>query len=156
MCLDECAPYPSEKKYVENSIELTRQWAARCREFFNLNAKSEIGNAKLLFGIVQGGAYPDLREKSAKDLAKIGFEGYAVGGLAVGEPNELMYDLIESTVAHLPEDKPRYLMGVGTPEDILQAVERGIDMFDCVLPTRNARHGYLFTSIGVVRIRNEQ
>jgi queuine tRNA-ribosyltransferase len=154
MCLDECAPYPSEKKYVEKSIELTREWAKRCHTFFN--EKCKMKNGKMLFGIVQGGTYPDLREKSAKDLAKIGFDGYAVGGLAVGEPAPKMYEILDLTVPLLPENHPRYLMGVGTPENILESVERGIDMFDCVLPTRNARHGYLFTSRGVVRIRNEQ
>jgi len=151
MCLDECAPYPSEKKYVEKSIELTREWAKRCHQYFKRSK-----NPNLLFGIVQGGVYPDLREKSAKDLAKIGFDGYAVGGLAVGEPAPKMYEILDLTVPLLPENHPRYLMGVGTPENILESVDRGIDMFDCVLPTRNARHGYLFTSRGVVRIRNEQ
>jgi len=164
MCLDECAPYPSEKKYVEKSIELTAEWAKRCKQQFSkseirnpkLNQKSEIRNQKLLFGIVQGGTYPDLRKKSAATLVKIGFDGYAVGGLAVGEPAPKMYKILDQTVPLLPKDRPRYLMGVGTPENILESVERGIDMFDCVLPTRNARHGYLFTSKGVVRIRNEQ
>ncbi len=164
MCLDECAPYPSERKYVEKSIELTTEWAKRCRTFFDekrrrgrRSASPTAANAsRLLFGIVQGGTYPDLREKSALDLVKIGFDGYAIGGLAVGEPAPEMYKILDQTVPLLPEDKPRYLMGVGTPENILEAVERGIDMFDCVLPTRNARHGYLFTSKGVVRIRNEK
>jgi len=151
MCLDECPPYPSERKYVEKSLELTTEWAERCKKSSELTAQSS-----QLFGIVQGGTYPDLREKSAKQLVKIGFDGYAIGGLSVGEPNELMYEMLDVTIPHLPEDKPRYLMGVGTPENILEAVERGIDMFDCVLPTRNARHGYLFTSKGIVRIRNEQ
>ena len=100
--------------------------------------------------------HPDLRERSAKELVAIDFDGYAIGGLSVGEPNEVMYQMIEHTVPHLPEDRPRYLMGVGTPQDILEAVERGIDMFDCVLPTRNARHGHLFTSEGIVRIKNER
>ncbi len=166
MCLDECAPYPSEKKYVEKSIELTSAWAKRCKIFFENAGSSELEagsrsklqapNSKLLFGIVQGGTYPELREKSAKDLAKIGFDGYAVGGLAVGEPHKKMYEILDQVVPLLPKNHPRYLMGVGTPENILESVERGIDMFDCVLPTRNARHGYLFTSKGVVRIKNEQ
>jgi queuine tRNA-ribosyltransferase len=163
MCLDECAPYPSEKKYVEKSIELTAEWAKRCKKYKDSavrtqkSAESHVLNPEsLLFGIVQGGTYPDLREKSAKDLAKIGFDGYAVGGLAVGEPAKKMYEILDLTVPLLPESHPRYLMGVGTPENILESVERGVDMFDCVLPTRNARHGYLFTSQGVVRIRNEQ
>jgi queuine tRNA-ribosyltransferase len=166
MCLDECAPYPSERKYVEKSIGLTSEWANRCKAFFSKAESSELRalsgsqlpapSSLLLFGIVQGGTYPDLREKSAKDLSEIGFDGYAVGGLAVGEPAKKMYEILDQTVPLLPEDRPRYLMGVGTPENILESVERGIDMFDCVLPTRNARHGYLFTSKGVVRIKNEQ
>jgi len=166
MCLDECAPYPSEKKYVEKSIALTSEWAKRCKAFFSEAMSSELRaesrsklkaqSSQLLFGIVQGGTYPELREKSAKDLVKIGFDGYAVGGLAVGEPAPKMYEILDKVVPLLPEDRPRYLMGVGTPENILESVERGIDMFDCVLPTRNARHGYLFTSQGVVRIKNEQ
>ena len=163
MVLDECPAADADRKYVEKSLELTTKWAARCKAFWNShfafgnqiqNPKSKIQN--LLFGIVQGGMHPDLREKSAKQLVEIGFDGYAIGGLSVGEPNETMYKIIESTVPHLPKDKPRYLMGVGTPQDILEAVERGIDMFDCVLPTRNARHGHLYTSKGGVRIRNEQ
>lgn len=148
MCLDECPPYPAEKKYVEKSLELTTQWAERCKIE---NSKLKIQN--LLFGIVQGGMHPDLREKSAKQLIKIGFDGYAIGGLSVGEPNEMMYETLNNTIPHLPEGKPRYLMGVGTPKDILEAVERGIDMFDCVLPTRNARHGHMFTSKGIVRLK---
>lgn len=160
MCLDECAPYPAERKYVEKSLELTTKWAKRCKESGIRNKESAdsrlLNPDSLLFGIVQGGVYPDLRERSAKELTEIGFDGYALGGLSVGEPNELMYEIIEKTVPFLPEDKPRYLMGVGTPRDILEAVERGIDMFDCVLPTRNARHGWLFTSRGIVRIKNER
>ena len=163
MCLDECPPYPAERKYVEKSLELTTEWAKRCQTFAmqtrrgGMHSTSTVNGAKPhLFGIVQGGTYPDLRAKSAKQLVKIGFDGYAIGGLSVGEPNDLMYEMIDATVPHLSEDKPRYLMGVGTPENILEAVSRGIDMFDCVLPTRNARHGYLFTSKGIVRIRNEQ
>ncbi len=161
MCLDECPPHPSKKEYVEKSLELTTEWARRCQKFANANCRgrrsaSPTENSdypNLLFGIVQGGMYPDLREKSAKQLIKIGFDGYAIGGLSVGEPNEMMYEMLDSTVPHLPEDKPRYLMGVGTPQDILEAVERGIDMFDCVLPTRNARHGHMFTSQGIVRLK---
>lgn len=163
MVLDECPAADADRKYVEKSLELTTKWAERCKTFHNLqfafgnqiqNPKSKMQN--LLFGIVQGGMHPDLREKSAKQLVEIGFDGYAIGGLSVGEPNETMYEMIDATNPHLPEDKPRYLMGVGTPQDILEAVERGIDMFDCVLPTRNARHGHLYTSKGGVRIRNEQ
>jgi len=153
MCLDECPAADKDKKYVEKSLELTTEWAARCKEFH----KSEIGNQKSqLFGIVQGGMHPDLRKRSAQELIEIGFDGYAIGGLSVGEPNETMYEMLDETVPVLPEDKPRYLMGVGTPENILESVERGIDMFDCVLPTRNARHGQLYTSQGIVRIKNEQ
>ena len=148
MVLDECPAADKDRKYVEKSLKLTTEWARRCKKHHS--------GKSLLFGIVQGGMHPDLRELSAEQLVKIGFDGYAIGGLSVGEPNKVMYEIIEKTVPHLPDDKPRYLMGVGTPEDILEAVSRGIDMFDCVLPTRNARHGYLFTSKGVVRIRNEQ
>jgi queuine tRNA-ribosyltransferase len=161
MVLDECPAADKDRKYVEKSLKLTTEWAMRCQTFFNKKRRDtprrvSTANDCLLFGIVQGGMFPDLREQSANELVKIGFDGYAIGGLSVGEPNKVMYEIIEKTVPHLPDDKPRYLMGVGTPEDILEAVERGIDMFDCVLPTRNARHGYLFTSKGVVRIRNEQ
>jgi len=165
MVLDECPAAEKDRKYVEKSLKLTTEWAKRCQTFFNKKRRDSINavsttnvgkTSRLLFGIVQGGMFPDLRELSAKQLVEIGFDGYAIGGLSVGEPNKVMYKIIEKTIPHLPEDKPRYLMGVGTPEDILEAVSRGIDMFDCVLPTRNARHGYLFTSKGVVRIRNEQ
>ncbi len=163
MVLDECPAADAERKYVERSLELTTDWARRCKFYKDSGHRKQdtsdslVPNpGSLLFGIVQGGMHPDLREKSAKALTKIGFDGYAIGGLSVGEPNEVMYEMIEATVPHLPEDKPRYLMGVGTPQDVLEAVERGVDMFDCVLPTRNARHGHLFTSKGVVRIKNEQ
>lgn len=151
MCLDECPGAHEERKYVGDSLELTTRWAKRCKEYHSIlkNTKS------LLFGIVQGGTHADLRKKSAGELKAIGFDGYAIGGLAVGESNEVMYEMLDKTVPELPEDKPRYLMGVGTPENILEAVERGIDMFDCVLPTRNARHGHLYTSKGIVRIKNE-
>ena len=157
MCLDECPPYPARRKYVEDSLELTTKWAKKCSEFVvrsreKKNSKLPTPNSQL-FGIVQGGMHADLREKSAKQLTEIGFDGYAIGGLSVGEPNKLMYEMVEATTPHLPEDKPRYLMGVGTPENILEAVERGIDMFDCVLPTRNARHGHIFTSKGVIRLK---
>lgn len=156
MCLDECPGAHEERKYVKESLELTTRWAKRCKEFHSktLNSKSETRNS-LLFGIVQGGMHADLRKESAGQLVDIGFDGYAIGGLSVGEPNEVMYQMLDETVPELPEDKPRYLMGVGKPQDILEAVERGIDMFDCVLPTRNARHGHLYTSKGVVRIKNE-
>jgi len=149
MCFDECSPYPAEKKYVEKSLELTTRWAERCK-------KAHKKKSQLLFGIIQGGMHADLRQKSAEDLVEIGFDGYALGGLSVGEPNEMMYEIIEKTIDFLPEDKPRYLMGVGTSQDILEAVEAGVDMFDCVLPTRNARHGLLYTSQGSIRIKNKQ
>jgi queuine tRNA-ribosyltransferase len=155
MVLDECPSVDKDKKYVEKSLKLTTEWAERCQRAAKAACKGARSRA-LTFGIVQGGMHPDLREQSAKQLVEIGFDGYAIGGLSVGEPNSVMYDMIEKTVPHLPEDKPRYLMGVGTPEDILEAVGRGIDMFDCVLPTRNARHGHLFTSKGIVRIKNEK
>lgn len=150
MCLDECPAADKDLDYVEKSLKLTTDWARRCKEYHE-KKKSE----SILFGIVQGGMHAELRKQSAKELIEIGFDGYAIGGLSVGEPNEVMYEMLGVTVPELPEDRPRYLMGVGTPEDILQAVERGIDMFDCVLPTRNARHGQLFTSKGLVRIKNE-
>ena len=158
MCLDECPGASQDKKYVENSLELTTRWAKRCKIFFENQQQPNNSptTAPQLFAIVQGGMFPELREKSAKQLMEIGFDGYAVGGLSVGEPNEVMYKILTEIIPILPEDKPRYLMGVGTPQDILEAVERGVDMFDCVLPTRNARHGYLFTSKGTVRIKNEK
>ncbi|MEA2098445.1 MAG: tRNA guanosine(34) transglycosylase Tgt [Patescibacteria group bacterium] len=142
MVLDECAPYPATKKYIKKSLELTTRWAERCKiESKKLKIKSK---KSLLFGIVQGGTYKDLREESAKQLLKIGFDGYAIGGVSVGEPSEKMFQAVDWTVPFLPEDKPRYLMGVGKPEEIVGAVARGIDMFDCVIPTRNARHGTLY------------
>ncbi|MBI5411571.1 tRNA guanosine(34) transglycosylase Tgt [Candidatus Peregrinibacteria bacterium] len=160
MCLDECLPYPCDRKIAEESLELTTNWARRCRAAPPWRGRRDKAclvptTTSSLFGIVQGGMYPDLRERSAKELVTIGFDGYAIGGLSVGEKAPLMYEMLEATVPHLPKDQPRYLMGVGTPQNILEAVERGIDMFDCVLPTRNARHGYLFTSQGPLRIKNE-
>ncbi|MBU0578298.1 tRNA guanosine(34) transglycosylase Tgt [Patescibacteria group bacterium] len=159
MVLDECPGANEDRKYVEKSLKLTTEWATRCQTFFNekrrdaLQCVSTNGVEPHLFGIVQGGMHPNLRKQSAEELVEIGFDGYAIGGLSVGEPNEVMYKMTEATVPYLPEDKPRYLMGVGTPENILESVERGIDMFDCVLPTRNARHGHMFTSQGVVRLK---
>src|SRR5512135_555575 len=149
MAFDECIPYPATKDYAQESLERTHRWAKRCRE-----AKKDTGQA--LFGIVQGGMYDDLRKLSAETLVDIGFEGYAIGGLSVGETKPLMYEMIEATVPHLPADQPRYLMGVGTPEDLVEGVDRGIDMFDCVMPTRNARNGTFFTSFGKVSIRNSK
>ena len=151
MCLDECPGAREEREYVEKSLALTTRWAKRCKDYQKAHK-----NHALLFGIVQGGTHADLRKKSARELTGIGFDGYAIGGLAVGEPNEVMYQMLDETIPELPENKPRYLMGVGTPENILEAVERGVDMFDCVLPTRNARHGHLYTSQGIVRIKGEQ
>jgi len=149
MVLDECVKYPAERDYVEESVNLTTEWAERSRSAFS----SLRPNAQL-FGIVQGGTYPDLRRRSAEELVKLEFDGYAVGGLSVGEPNELMYDMLDVTSDILPEERPRYLMGVGMPADIFEAVERGIDMFDCVIPTRNGRNGMAFTSKGRVNIGN--
>ncbi len=149
MAFDECIPYPATRDYAEESLERTLRWARRCRE-----AKQETGQA--LFGIVQGGMYPDLRRRSAGALVDIGFDGYAIGGLSVGETKPLMEEMIEATAPHLPEDRPRYLMGVGTPEDLVEGVERGIDMFDCVMPTRNARNGTFFTSFGKLVIKNSR
>lgn len=147
MVLDSCIPYPSEKSDVKKAADLTTRWAARSRAV-------QPENGQLLFGIVQGGMFPDLRAGSARELIDIGFDGYAIGGLSVGEPNEMMYDITEQTTSLLPGDHPRYLMGVGTPEDLVECVWRGIDMFDCVMPTRNARNGMLFTSTGRVVIKN--
>lgn len=153
MCLDECPGADKDRDYVEKSLKLTTKWAARCKKASARSLQQGRDDKRLLFGIVQGGMHADLRKQSAEELIEIGFDGYAIGGLSVGEPNEVMYEMLDSTCPVLPEDKPRYLMGVGTPEDILEAVERGVDMFDCVLPTRNARHGHMFTSRGVVRLK---
>lgn len=153
MVLDECTPYPCEYDYAVKSTQLTSDWAILNREAFD-NSKPKYDHKQYLFGIVQGSVYKNLREKSAKDLVKLDFDGYAIGGLAVGEPAEKMYEMVDFTSDCLPENKPRYLMGVGRPENILEAIERGVDMFDCVMPTRNARNAYLFTSEGYVNIKN--
>lgn len=147
MAFDECTPYPCTYEYAEKSLEITHKWEER-------SLKAHKNKKQQIFAIVQGSVYEDLRIKSAQFLSKLDFNGYAIGGLAVGEPAEEMYKMIEAVEPHLPENKPRYLMGVGTPENILEAVERGIDMFDCVMPTRNARHGSLFTKNGMLRIKN--
>ena len=147
MIFDECTPYPATHDEAKSSMELSLRWAER--------SKTEHGDSEsALFGIVQGGMYPELREVSLAGLTDIGFDGYAIGGLSVGEPKEDMVNILDTTAYKLPEDKPRYLMGVGKPEDIVEAVRRGIDMFDCVMPTRNARNGHLFVTDGVVKIRN--
>jgi len=147
MCLDTCIPYPAQRQQAEEATALTGRWAARCRA-----AQGDSG--QLLFGIIQGGMYPDLRLRSLAEMVAIGFDGYAIGGLSVGEPEELMYEICEQTAAAMPVDHARYLMGVGTPRNLVEAVYRGIDMFDCVMPTRNARNGMLFTSTGRLVIKN--
>jgi queuine tRNA-ribosyltransferase len=148
MCFDECTPYPSSYEYSKQSMEMTTRWAKRCKEYHKNTDKQG------LFGIVQGGMFKDLREQSARDLVEMDFPGYAVGGLSVGEPKDLMCDLLEFTTPLLPKNKPRYLMGVGTPDYLFEAVIRGIDMADCVLPTRLARNGTVLTSRGKLVIRN--
>jgi len=143
MCLDECSPYPCTYKKAKKSLELTTRWAKRCRDYFDKKTRNR-ENKPLLFGIVQGSNYEDLRVQSAKDLVSIGFEGYAIGGVAVGEPREKLKDILKWTLPYLPKNKPRYLMGLGRPDEIVTAVFSGIDMFDCVIPTREGRHGRLF------------
>ena len=147
MIFDECTPYPATEIVVKKSMELSLRWAERSK-------RAHEGNDAALFGIVQGGVYPELRAQSAEGLKAIGFDGYAVGGLAVGEPAHEREQTLDVICPQLPEDKPRYLMGVGKPEDIVESVARGIDMFDCVMPTRNARNGHYFTHFGQIRIRN--
>ena len=153
MVLDECAPHPCDERYAAESIALTHRWAARCREQ-EARTAPQYGKGQALFGIVQGSTYPALREQSAAALVTMGFEGYAIGGLSVGEPEEVMYAMTRICTDILPADRPRYLMGVGTPRNILESIERGVDMFDCVLPTRNARNGVLFTRNGKLNMRN--
>jgi queuine tRNA-ribosyltransferase len=153
MAFDECPPWPAEKEAVDAATARTTRWAARSRDAFEtLGARH--GHEQLLFGIVQGGVHLDLRERSAREIAALGFPGLAVGGLSVGEPKEEMMRVLAHLDPLLPEDKPRYLMGVGTPDDLVEGVARGIDMFDCVMPTRNARNGQLFTRAGKLSIRN--
>jgi queuine tRNA-ribosyltransferase len=147
MIFDECTPWPASEQQARESMELSLRWAARSRV-------AHAGNPAALFGIVQGGMYPALRSESLEGLVAIGFDGYAIGGLSVGESKEEMLAVLDHLAPLLPAERPRYLMGVGTPADILAAVARGVDMFDCVMPTRNARNGYLFTSTGVLKIRN--
>ena len=155
MAFDECTPYPCEEKYATRSMHLTHRWLDRCIEQFN-TTKGEYGYDQILAPIVQGSVYPHLRKQSAEFIASRNMPINAIGGLSVGEPHEDMYAMTELVCSVLPTEKPRYLMGVGTPTNILECIERGIDMFDCVIPTRNARHGLLYTSRGIVHIRNEK
>ncbi|TFG93682.1 MAG: tRNA guanosine(34) transglycosylase Tgt, partial [Syntrophobacterales bacterium] len=147
MCLDECVSYPADFSYAEKSLDMTLRWARRCKE-------AGENDRQALFGISQGGEYDTLRRRGIEELVDIGFDGYALGGLSVGEPKEIMREITATCTPLFPEEKPRYLMGVGLPEDIVESVYHGIDMFDCVMPTRNARNGMLFTSNGKVVIRN--
>lgn len=147
MIFDECTPYPATVDQAADSMRLSLRWAERCK-------KEHDGNPSALFGIVQGGMYPELRRESAAALTQLDFDGYAIGGLSVGEPEDERNQVLDDTVPHLPSDKPRYLMGVGRPQDIIEAVRRGIDMFDCVIPTRHARTGFLYTTKGILKIRN--
>jgi queuine tRNA-ribosyltransferase len=149
MIFDECTPYPVDLKTAEVSMELSLRWALRSRE-------AHADNPAALFGIVQGGMFAELRQRSLSGLMEIGFDGYAIGGLSVGEPKHEMLQVLDNLAPVLPADKPHYLMGVGKPEDIVESVRRGIDMFDCVMPTRNARNGHLFVRSGHIRIRNSQ
>ncbi len=156
MQFDECTPYmidgrPATEKEAADSMRMSLRWAAR-----SLTEFKRLENPNALFGIVQGGMYPKLREESLAGLTNLPFDGYAVGGLSVGEPKEKMFEIMDAVVPQMPQDKPRYLMGVGTPEDLVEGVSRGIDMFDCVMPTRNARNGWLFTRYGNVKIRNSK
>ena len=155
MAFDECTPYPCEYSYASDSMEMTHRWLERCCRRFD-ETEGLYGYDQTLFPIVQGSVYPDLREKSAEVIASFGREGNAIGGLSVGEPAEDMYEMTSLVCNILPSDKPRYLMGVGTPANILECIALGIDMFDCVMPTRNARNGMLFTSEGIINIRNEK
>jgi len=148
MAFDECAPYPAEKEYIEKSVQRTTNWAKRCLEAIGKD------KSQAIFGIIQGGVYMDLREKSARELIQMDFDGYAIGGLSVGEEKKIRDEIVKATVPLLPEEKPIYLMGIGMPEDIIEGVIAGVDMFDCVIPTRNARNGTLFTKKGKIVIKN--
>lgn len=158
MAFDECIENPAEYEYVKKSTERTFRWLKRCKiEHDRLNHTEDVTNpGQLLFGINQGSTYDDLRINHMKMISELDLDGYALGGLAVGEPKELMYHIIDITEEHMPENKPRYLMGVGTPENILSGVKRGIDLFDCVMPSRNARHGQIFTSQGILNLNNKK
>ena len=153
MVLDECAPFPCDYDYAKNSVQLTSNWAILNKEAFE-NSEPLYGHNQYQFGIIQGSIYKDLREKSVNDLLKLDFDSYAIGGLAVGEPMEQMYELVDFTTDFMPDDRPRYLMGVGKPENILESIARGVDMFDCVMPTRNARNANVFTWNGNLSMRN--
>jgi queuine tRNA-ribosyltransferase len=155
MAFDECTPYPCEYEYAKKSMHLTHRWLKRCVERVN-STQPKYGYEQVLFPIVQGSVYKDLRKESAEFIANQQQQGNAIGGLSVGEPHEMMYEMTDLVCGILPADKPRYLMGVGTPENILECIALGIDMFDCVMPTRNARNGMLFTSEGIINIRNEK
>lgn len=155
MAFDECTPGDAEYSYAKKSLDLTERWLDRCIARFN-ETECEYGYKQALFPIVQGCVYPDLRKRAAENVASKGAEGNAIGGLAVGEPTEKMYEMIEVVNEILPKDKPRYLMGVGTPANILEAIERGVDMFDCIMPTRNGRNGQLFTKYGILNMRNKK
>jgi queuine tRNA-ribosyltransferase len=165
MAFDECTEYPAERARAQESMEMTARWARRSKEYFEahrreapwverMTAEKGEEQSQALFGIVQGGMYTDLRRESAERTVEIGFDGYAIGGLSVGEPREKTWEMVEATIPLLPTDRPRYVMGVGTPEEIVQYASMGVDMMDCVLPTRAARHGLLFTSEGKINIKN--
>lgn len=155
MAFDECTPYPCEYGYARKSMEMTHRWLRRCCDRFD-STEGLYGYQQTLFPIVQGSVYKDLRQQSAEAIASFDREGNAIGGLSVGEPAEMMYEMTELVCGILPKDKPRYLMGVGTPANILESIALGVDMFDCVMPTRNARHGLLFTTQGIINIKNEK
>lgn len=155
MVLDECPPYPCEYDYAKNSMGLTHRWAKRCMDHWQ-RTEPLYGHHQSLFPIVQGSGYRDLRTESCETLAALGAEGNAIGGLSVGEPHEVMYEITDLCCSILPADRPRYLMGVGTPENLLECIALGVDMFDCVMPTRNARHGMLFTREGIRNLRNQK
>jgi queuine tRNA-ribosyltransferase len=154
MAFDECAPFPASREYMLDSVARTTRWLHRCKARLNERNQLVVKSAQLLFGINQGGIYEDIRIEHAKEIAEISLDGYALGGLAVGEPAEDMYRILEATVPFLPQNKPTYLMGVGTPENLLEAVSRGVDFFDCVLPARNGRHGHVYTSRGKLNLFN--
>ncbi len=155
MAFDECTPYPCEYDYAKNSMKITHQWLDRCIDSFK-KTENKYGYPQTLFPIVQGSVYPDLRKQSAEFIASYNADGNAIGGLSVGEPHGMMYEMTDLVCSILPQEKPRYLMGVGTPENLLECIALGIDMFDCVMPTRNARHGLLYTMNGVINIKNEK